>query len=366
MDKFDIKYYAKIMFKVLIIAFIGLCLFGAFKLAVFYVPFLIAILISTMIEPLIKLFMKKCKLKRKTASIISLLIFAVIITVILVFLISSIIVESKALLDELNGPANNIYNWSMDFINNIKDGNITIPEEVLQAIQGALNGILESAKDILVGALSGIANFATSIPTAITYAVITILAIVFICLDRDYVFKMAKKHLPEQWLVKAREIVDKTWTISWNYIKAEAKLSGLCFIFVLVGLTLLDIFGFNVKYYVLMAIFIGFVDLIPLLGAGTVMIPWAIYLYFTGNIPLAIAVVVLWGVWTIIKQIIEPKFVSEQMGMHPIFTLLGMYTGFKLVGVVGLILGPIVFLIIKNVFNDLFERGIVKTFFELK
>lgn len=366
MDKFDIKYYAKIMFKVLIIAFIGLCLFGAFKLVVFYIPFLIAILISTMIEPLIKFFMKKCKLKRKTSSIISLLIFAVIITVILAFLISSIIIESKALLDELNGPANNIYNWSMDLINNVKSGNIVIPEEVLQAIQGALNGILGSAKDILVGGLSGIANFATSIPTAITYGVITILAIVFICLDRDYVFKMAKKHLPEQWLIKAKEIVNKTWIISWKYVKAEAKLSGLCFILVLAGLTLFDIFGLNVKYFVLMAIFIGFVDLIPLLGAGTVMIPWAIYLYFTGNIPLAIAVVVLWIVWAVIKQMIEPKFVSKQMGMHPIFTLLGMYTGFKLVGVAGLILGPIVFLIVKNVFNDLFERGIVKTFFELE
>jgi len=366
MDKFDSKYYAKIMFKVLIIAFIGLCLFAAYKLAIFYVPFLVAILVSTMVEPLIKFFMNKCKLKRRASSIISLIIFTTIIGALLTFLIMSIVMESKALLAELNEPANNIYNWTMDFINNVKSGDIVIPEDVLQTVQSSIEGILSGAKNILISALSGVVNFASSIPTAITYGIITILAIIFICLDREYVFKIANKHLPKKWIDKAKEITEKTWTIAWNYIKAEAKLSGLCFIIVLIGLIAFKLFGLDVKYNVLMAVLIGFVDLLPLFGAGAVMVPWAIYLYFTGNPTLAIAVAILWGVWAILKQVIEPKFVSKEMGMHPIFTLIGMYTGFKLFGVLGLILGPIIFLIIKNVFNDLFERGVLKTFFELE
>ena len=114
-----------------------------------------------------------------------------------------------------------------------------------------------------------------------------------------------------------------------------------------------------------MSTIIGFVDLLPLFGAGAVMIPWAIYLGITGNLPLAIAVICLWGVWAILKQLIEPKMVSKQMGMHPIVTLLGMYTGFRIIGVLGLMVGPIIFLIIANVFKELLRKGVLKSFFEM-
>lgn len=366
MEKISTNYYAKIMFKVLIILFIALGIFIAYKVAAFYIPFIIAILISSMIEPLIKIFTQKLKFKRKTASIISLIIFTIIIGAILTILITSIITESKALLEELNGPAYNIYNWSVDMINDIKDGNVVIPENILNTIQNSFEWLLGNVKDIIYNTLTGLINFASSIPTTITYGIITILAIVFICIDREYVFKLIKKHIPKKWVEKSKDIINKTCSITWNYIKAEAKLSGICFILVLIGLTVFNICGLDVKYTVLMAIFIGFIDLLPLFGAGAVMIPWAVYLYFLGNHSLAIAILILWIIWAILKQIIEPKFVSKQMGMHPIFTLIGMYTGFKFIGVIGLMVGPIVLLILKNVFNDLFERGILKTFFELE
>lgn len=155
-------------------------------------------------------------------------------------------------------------------------------------------------------------------------------------------------------------------SVSIKYIKAEAKLSFVCFILVLVGLILFDLFGMNVQYPIIMAIFIGFIDMLPLFGAGAVMLPWVVYLIITGNIPLAIGVGVLWLVWAIIKQLMEPKMVSTEMGMHPIFTLIGMYTGFKLAGVIGLILGPIILIIIKNIFKELINRGVLKSFFEME
>lgn len=365
MEKKSINYYAKIMFKVLVILFIVLGIFISFKLAVFYVPFIIAMLVSAMIEPLIKFFTTKCKMKRKPASIIALIIFAIVISAILTVLISSIITESKALLNELNEPAYNIYNWSMDVVNDIKDGNIVIPDNIISAMQNSLQGLLSVIKNAIYSVLTGIVNFVSSIPNTITYTIITILAIIFICLDREYVQKLINKHIPKKWIEKSKEVLDKTCNIAWNYIKAEAKLSGMCFLLVLIGLTIFDMCGLNVKYTVLMAILIGFIDLLPLFGAGAVMLPWAVYLYFTGNQALAIAILILWIVWAVIKQIIEPKFVSKQMGMHPIFTLIGMYTGFKLIGVLGLMIGPIILLILKTVFNDLFERGILKSFFEL-
>ena len=71
------------------------------------------------------------------------------------------------------------------------------------------------------------------------------------------------------------------------------------------------------------------------------------------------------GIWAIIKNLAEPKVVSKQMGLHPILTLFGMYTGFKLIGVLGLLLGPIILIIIKNIFREMIQKGVLKTFFEL-
>ena len=181
-------------------------------------------------------------------------------------------------------------------------------------------------------------------PTTITYAVITILAIIFMCYDRDYVKNLLKQQIPKKWLEKANEIVVKSLKIIWNYIKAEAKLSLLCFVLVSIGLCIFNLCGLNIEYVAIMAILIGFVDLLPLFGAGFIMVPWSIILIIQGNSVAGIAVFVLWLAWSVIKQFLEPKFVSKQMGMHPIFTLLGMYTGFKLFGVIGLLLGPIIFL----------------------
>ena len=113
-----------------------------------------------------------------------------------------------------------------------------------------------------------------------------------------------------------------------------------------------------------MAVLIGFVDLLPIFGAGTVMIPWAIYLVLMGNIPLAVAISILWGIWAIIKNLVEPRMISNQMGLHPIFTLLAMYTGSKIFGILGLMLGPIILLVIKNIFSELFDKGVFKTIFE--
>lgn len=366
MEKLNTNYYAKIMFKVLVILFIALGIFLAFKLAAFYIPFIIALIIASMIEPLIKIFTNKLKIKRKPASIISLIIFTVIIGAILTLLISSIVSEAKDFLDELNGPAYNIYNWSLDVINDLKEGNIIIPDNIIDTFKGSLEWLLGSVKNIIYSTLTGIVNLVSHIPTTITYTIITILAIVCICLDREYVQKTVNKHVPKKWIDTLKDISNKTWTIAWKYIKAEAKLSGICFILVLIGLTLFDIFGLEVKYTVLIAMATGLVDLLPLFGAGAVLLSWAAYLFVTGNTPLAIAIVILWVVWAILKQIIEPKVVSKETGLHPIFTLIGMYTGFKLIGVLGLIMGPIVLLILKSIFKDLIERGVLKTFFELE
>ena len=366
MDEEKKKYYSKILFKTVVLIFTLVLLFLAYKLAIFYVPFIIAFLIATMIEPLIKFFMNKCKLKRKSSAAISLILVVIIIGSLLAVLISAIISESKVLLANLNSSMDDVYNWGLGIISNFSNGTISIPQDWLSAVKDSLGSIVEVVKNIVYSFATGVINFAGQVPGVVTYTIITILAIIFMCFDRDYVKNLIRNQIPKKWLDKVKEITSKSLSIIWNYIKAEAKLSFLCFIFVTIGLILFNLFGLNIEYVAIMAILTGFVDLLPLFGAGFVMIPWAIVLLIQGNTTAGIAIFLLWLAWTILKQFIEPKFVSKQMGMHPIFTLLGMYTGFKLFGVIGLLLGPIIFLIIREVFSNNVNKGILKDFFELE
>ena len=93
------------------------------------------------------------------------------------------------------------------------------------------------------------------------------------------------------------------------------------------------------------------------------MLTWAIISAFNGDIKLAIGVFVLWIIMSIVRQFLEPKIVSSNLGVHPIFTLIAMYTGFRFSGILGLFLGPILLIILKNIFSGMIDKGVMKSFF---
>ena len=296
------KYYSRILFKTVVLIFTLVLLFLAYKLAMFYVPFIIAFLIATMIEPLIKFFMNKCKLKRKISATISLILVVVIIGSLLAVLISAIISEAKVLLSNLNSSMDGVYNWGLGIINNLANGDLVIPQDWISTVQDSLSSIIDVVKNIVYSFATGVINFAGQVPGAITYTIITILAIIFMCFDRDYVKNLIKHQIPKKWLEKANEIVVKSLKIIWNYIKAEARLSLLCFVLVSIGLFIFNLCGINLEYVAIMAILIGFVDLLPLFGAGFIMVPWTVVLLIQGNAVAGIAVFALWLAWSVIKQ----------------------------------------------------------------
>lgn len=96
------------------------------------------------------------------------------------------------------------------------------------------------------------------------------------------------------------------------------------------------------------------------------MIPWAILCAINGDLNLGIAIIILLVIMSVIRQLLEPKLVSKNIGIHPIFTLIAMYTGFKVIGVLGLLIGPIVLIIFKNIFANLIDKGVFKTIFDRK
>lgn len=362
----DFSYWTRVIKRIAYVVAILIGLYIGLKLSVFYMPFLIAFIISLMVEPAIKFIMKKTKLTRRTSSII---IFIIVLTVLLGGITWGIITlfsESSSLLQGLNDYFDKAYIQIQNFISSFQLDKIHLSEEILNVLQDSAGEILNTASSWLRNALTSLINFVTSIPSIAICIGITILALYFICVDKIYILDQIEHHVPKIWVKKmGKHLKDLIQTLG-GYLKAEATLILVSFIISLVGLYILEFRGFNVKYPLLMALFIGFVDALPILGSGTVMIPWAIICGINGDIKLGFAIIILLIIMSMVRQVLEPKLVSKNIGVHPIFTLIAMYTGFKLIGVIGLLIGPIVLIIFKNIFSSLIDQGVFKTIFDKK
>ena len=207
-------------------------------------------------------------------------------------------------------------------------------------------------------------NTLTSLPKIGIYIVITILALYFMCTDKIYMLDQIEHHLPEKWVKNLSRHVKALVKALGCYLKAQLKLVLISFIISLIGLYIFSISGMNIKYPLMIAIGIAIVDALPIFGSGTVMVPWAIISAFNGDVRLGVAILVLWIVMCVVRQILEPKIVSGQIGIHPIFTLIAMYTGFRFLGLIGMFFGPIVLIILKNIYEVRIDKGFVKSIFE--
>lgn len=363
---FDMSYWTRVVRRVLyvILIFVGLCI--GLKLSIFYMPFLIAFIISLMLEPAIKYIMKKTHLTRRTSSIIIFVLAIAIILGALTWIIITLFSESSSLLQSLNEYFDKAYSQFQGFISMFNFDKVHLSNELLTVIQNSTGDILKAASNWLRNALTSVINLVTSLPSIAICIGITLIALYFICVDKIYILDQIEHHLPKLWVKKlGNHLRDLIKTLG-GYLKAEATLILVSFIISLIGLYILMFMKFNVQYPLLMALFIGFVDALPILGSGTVMVPWAIICAINGDLNLGIAILVLLIFMSVVRQVLEPKLVSKNIGVHPIFTLIAMYTGFKFIGIIGLLIGPIVLIILKNIFASLIEQGVFKTIFDKK
>ena len=362
----DMSYWTRVFKNILYVLLILIGLFLAFKLAIFYMPFLIAFVISLIIEPAICFLMRKVKITRKASSIIIFVIVSIIILGAIVWGIISLFSEASNLLQSLNYYVDKAYILFQNFTAKFNFSKLHLPDEIVGVIQNSTGGILNTASNWIRNILTGLLNVITSIPAIVIYIVITIMALYFICVDKVYILDQIEHHFPQKWIIKIGKHIRELIKTLGSYLKAEATLILVSFIISLIGLYILKFAKFNIEFPLLMAMFIGFVDALPILGSGTVMIPWAIISGLNGDIKLGIAIIVLLIIMSMTRQFLEPRLVSKHIGTHPIFTLIAMYTGFKFIGVLGMLVGPIILIIIKNVFATLIDEGIVKSLFDRK
>ena len=362
----NIPYWTRVIKNIVYVILLIIGLYLTLKLSIFYMPFLIAFIISLIIEPCIKFIMRKTNLTRRTSSIMIFILVTIVILGILSWIIITLFSESSSLLQSLNDYFDKASTQLQSFIQRFDFDKIKLSNEILNIVQESTGDFLQTVSNWLKNALNGLVNIITKIPEIAICVGITILALYFICVDKIYILDQIEYHLPKTWVRRlSTHLKDLIKTLG-GYLKAETTLILVSFVISLVGLYVLAFLKFNIPYPLLMALFIGFVDALPILGSGTVMIPWAIISSLNGDLSLGIAIVTLFIIMSIVRQFLEPKLVSKNIGVHPIFTLIAMYTGFKITGVIGLLVGPIVLIIIKNIFANLIDQGVFKTIFDKK
>lgn len=362
----NVKYWTSVLKRISYLALAIVSILIAFKLAIFYMPFLIAFIISLIMEPLIKKIMNRFKLSRRISSIIVFVITFGIIIALLVWGIATLISESTNLLEKFNDYYNLASEQIQSLLTRFDFSKLRVSDQMLNIFQNTSFTILEKVSQWIQSFFSNLLNVVTSIPTFAIYFAITILSLYFICTDKIYMLDELEHHLPEKWMKKFSKHLREIIKTLGGYLKAEMILVLISFVICLVGLYIFHFFGLNVGYPLIIALAIGFVDALPILGSGSVMVPWAIISGINGDLTLGISILSLWIIMSLVRQFMEPRIVSGNIGIHPIFTIAAMYTGFKFMGVIGMFVGPIVLIILKNIFGAFIDGGVIKTIFDLE
>ena len=290
----DLSYICTVIRKIINIVLIILGVYFGIKLAIFYMPFLIAFVISLIIEPAIRFFMNKTKLNRKISSIIIFIIVFAIIIGAVTWAIVSLISESTNLLQMLNLYINKAYTQIQESISKLSIEKLNVSKDIINMFQNTSQEILVKLSNWMTQFLTNLIEIITSIPAMAIYVVITIMSLYFMCTDKIYMLDLLEHHMPQKWVRKlGKHIREITFSLG-GYLKAEATLILISFIISVIGLYLLKVIGMDIKYPLLIALAIGFVDALPILGSGTVMVPWAIISALNGDLKLGISIIVLW------------------------------------------------------------------------
>ncbi len=233
--------------------------------------------------------------------------------------------------------------------------------EVVSLFDKSIGDFLNSLSNNIKNFLIKLLNYITSLPNFFINLIITILATYFITSDKLYILDRMEHHLSKKMMGKIMIHSKEIISTLGQYLKAELILSFITFIIVLTGLNIFYLCGMNIQYPIIFALVIGFIDALPILGAGSIMIPWSVISFLNNSTSLGFSILGLYIFTLIAKQLLEPKIVSSKIGIHPIFTLFAMYTGYRLIGILGLIIGPIALIIIKNIFSNIIDKGIINS-----
>ena len=353
MNKIDYKELASKMF---CFAVLGLIVFIALKYALGYVlPFLLALGVGYIVYPLAKEVSRKTKISHKVCSFVLVFCFLIILFSIVFILGNKLLYEMQNLLKALNNNSEAIADYiagAVDYFNSIGEKLPIINKlqntELSELIKSNVNKLISSMWESFLSMLaSSIPNMATgivmSLPDLLLTVLISLISCFYFAMDMDVFYIKLKNILPER-VRNVLSSVKRTVEIGFKkYIKAYALIFLITFAELLLGFWIIGI-----DYSWVLAMLISFIDFLPLLGTGAILLPWGIVLLLMKDIFRGVGIILLMIITTVVRQIIEPKILGDSFGVHPLITLIAIYIGYRIWGFWGLILAPLATLLLLS------------------
>ena len=321
-----------------------------------FAPFLLALIAAAALNPLVKKLQRLLGWNRQ------------VLTLLLLFLIFGLLGGGLALLvyAAAGQLVSLVQNWGglLDSLQTVMDQLEALFARLLTLVPLQVNEIVENAGDSLFQWLSEAApaalgnlgleagERAMGLPAFLVALVIFIMATFLLTADYPYLRSRYVQHLDEGLLRFLGQLRTTALGAFGGYVKAEFLLSVGVFFILLAGFFLI-----RQPYGLLLSLGLAVMDFIPIIGAGTVMVPWAFVALFTGDFTAAVELMAIWGVIALFRRVMEPKFVGDQTGLSPILSLVSIYVGMKLAGVLGMVFGPVVLLMVLNLAGMGMFRG---------
>ena len=338
------------------VGLLWLCLHYALPLVL---PFAVAWGVSLAVRPMAARLSERLGISKKICSAILLTLLLTGGVALLSLCVSRLLSELQRLLERLlsMGEGNSIEEFDLfdlltskiEFLRRMEVGErFSAFREGFNAMTSEmLTGVLTSLSAKLPDA---IAAFASSLPSLLLVSVVTIVAGFYFCSEENAFGERAIAWLPSS--VRARVPVWKARMkrISWRYLRAYLLLLLLTFSQLFLGFCIL-----RVEYAFLLSILIALVDLLPILGVGTVLVPWAIIALIQRDFYRGIGLLVLYLIITVLRQVLEPRLLGKSLGLSPLLTLFSTWVGFKILGVFGMLIAPLVTLFLKLLVGQLWQ-----------
>ena len=357
------KFIIDVIYIVLVLALFYLFMKYAFGL---FFPFVVSLFVAYLLQRPVNFICRKTPLKRGPVSVVLVLLA----TIVILFLFSLIVIRlgseikdfMKYLMTQLQDIPTFLTKAEIYISSHLK----FLPDKLEESITGYLSdklsvmlGESESAKasssslpSLLSSPLSSMWNTAKQIPSTLIAIVMAIVACCFMTADFRTVRKVILSLFnpdSRDTIVRAKQLLVPSLA---RMAKAYLLIITITFCELSLGLGILKLTHlYKGGYIFIIAFIIALIDIIPILGTGTILVPWALYQLFTGHYGLAIGILVMYAIITIIRQVIEPKLVANQLGLPAFATIISMYIGSQIFGVIGIFLLPITLVMVK-LLND--------------
>jgi sporulation integral membrane protein YtvI len=324
--------------KQLIIIALGLVLlYGTFTVGA---PFLLAFIIAIFLEPLVGFMMSRLKMSRAVAGTVSCSAFLLVLFVLAYIL--GLQVFTQLVEYWRNAPA--YFQSANDFLQNTvvqAEGLFKqLPPETASGIESFMENVSNYAMSLVNTLSSGVLSLAKEIPNMFIFFIVFCVAVYLFSFSLDTMRASVLSFFEEKSRDQVSDVLASLKKSIFGFLRAQIILCALTYVETLIGLLIL-----GVDYPLAIALLVMLVDLLPILGVGSVLVPWAVYLFITGDIFTGIGLIILFIAITVLRRVIEPKVIGDAVGIGALPALISLYIGFKLVGVVGFFIGPLVIII---------------------